>query len=75
MKWVQEKCSAETGRLHVYDKCVRPVTECVRSGVDVGDDCGIVDKFCCLGDMLSTVGGADATVIVRIRVIGISSGI
>ena len=70
----------EMGRLHevsgsyVYDKCVRPVAECVRSGVDVGDDCGIVDKFCCLGDMLSTGGGADGTVIVRIRVIGISSG-
>jgi len=76
VKWVYKKCSVVNSSLHdvsgsfICAKYVCPVTECVRSVVDVDDGSGIdlrVDKFCYLGDMLNTDGGADATVITRRR--------
>ena len=44
--------------------CLGPVAGAVRAGVDVGAgaELGLVDGFCCLGDMLGVDGGAGAAV-------------
>jgi len=46
------------------------VTGAVRAGVDVGASAGLelVDKFCCLGDMLGVDGDAGAAVEARVGV-------
>jgi len=41
--------------------CLNPVTSAGRTSVDIGASAKLelVDKFCCLGDMLSVGGDAD----------------
>ena len=50
--------------------CLSPVAGAVRAGVDVGAgaELELVDRFCCLGDMLSVDGDADAAVEAGIMV-------
>ena len=47
-----------------------PVTSAGHTSVDIGASANLelVDKFCCLGDMLTVKGDADAAVEARIRV-------
>jgi len=46
--------------------CMNPVTGTGHTSVD-NANLGLVDKFCCLGDMLSVDRDADAVVDTRIR--------
>jgi len=50
--------------------CVNPVTGTGHTSVDIGGNANLelVDKFCCLGDMLSVDGDADAAVETRIEI-------
>jgi len=50
--------------------CSNPVISTGRSSVDIGASANleVVDKFCCLGDMLSVDEDADAVVEARIRI-------
>jgi len=50
--------------------CVNPVTSIDHKSIDIGDSANLelVDKFCCLGDMLSVDGDANAAVETRIRI-------
>jgi len=56
--------------------CLNPVTSAGRTSVDIGASAKLelVDKFCCLGDMLTVDGDADAAVEARIQIAGINSG-
>jgi len=53
-----------------------PVTGTGRTSVDVGVSAGLelVDRFCCLGNMLSVDGGAGVAVEARVRAGWVSSG-
>jgi len=64
-KWAHKKCSERVA-----------VTSAGRTSVDIGASAKLelVDKFCCLCDMLSVDGDADAAVEARIRIAGINSG-
>jgi len=51
--------------------CLNPVTSAGFTSVDIGASaklCELVDKFCYLGDMLSSDGDTDAAVEARIRI-------
>ena len=50
--------------------CLSPVANAVRTSVDIGAsaELELVDEFCCLGDMLSVDGDADAAVEARVGV-------
>jgi len=50
--------------------CVNPVTSTGCTSVDIGvnPSLELVDKFCCLGDMLSVDGDADTAVETRILI-------
>ena len=75
-KWVHKKCSGIKGSMSKVAKsficrgCLNPVTSAGRTSVDIGASAKLelVDKFCCLGDMLSVDGDADAAVEARIRI-------
>ena len=43
-------------------------TGCTSVDIGVSTNLELVDKFCCLGDMLSVDGDADAAVETRIRI-------
>jgi len=49
--------------------CLNPVISIGHTSVDIGASANleVVDKFCCLGDMLSMDGDADAAVEARIQ--------
>jgi len=75
-KWVHRKCSSIKGRMYKLMKtfvcrgCVNAVTGtgCTSVEIGVNANLGLVDKFCCLGDMLSVDRDADAPVEIRIRI-------
>ena len=75
-RWVHGGCSGVEGGVSrvagsfVCRGCLGPVAGAVRAGVDVGAGARLelVDGFCCLGDMLSVDGDADAAVEARIRI-------
>jgi len=50
--------------------CVSPVTSTGHTSVDIGVNANLelLDKFCCLGDMLSVDRDADAAVETRVQV-------
>ena len=59
-----------------YRGCLNLITNSGRSSVDIGAiaNLELVDTFCCLGNMLSMDGDADAAVEARIELDGINSG-
>jgi len=71
-KWIHRKSSGIKGSMlkvmktFVCRGCVNPVTDTGCTSVDIGVNANLVlvDKFCCLGDMLSV--DADAAVETRI---------
>ena len=81
-KWVHNKCSGIKGSMSKVAKsficsgCLNPVTTAGRTSVDIGASAKLllVDQFCYLGDMLSVDGDADAAVVARIELVGISLG-
>ena len=66
-KHVHKKCSGIKGSMSKVAKsficrgCLNPITSACRTSVDIGVSAKLelVDKFCCLGDMLSVDGDAD----------------
>jgi len=50
--------------------CLNPVTDTGHTSVDIGASANLelVDNTCCLGDMLSVDGDADASVETRIQI-------
>ena len=72
--WVHKKCSGTKGSMYKVKKsficrgCSNPVISTGHTSVDIGASANleVVDKFCCLGDMLSVDGNADAAVEARI---------
>ena len=75
-KWVYKKCSGIKGSIYKVMKsficrgCSNHVISTCRSSVGIGASANLelVDKFCCLGDMLSADEDADAVVEARIRI-------
>jgi len=71
-KWVHRKCSGIKGSLYKVMKtficrgCMIPVNGTARTGAS--GNLELVDGFCCLVDMLSVDGDADAAVENRVRV-------
>jgi len=57
-------------RSFIFRGCSNPVTSTGHTSVDIGASTNleVVDKFCCLADMLSVDGDADAAVEARIRI-------
>jgi len=66
-KWVHGKCSGIKGGMYKVMKtficrvCVNPVIGSGCTSVDIGVNANLelMDKFCCLGDMLSVDGDAE----------------
>lgn len=75
-KWVHKKCSAIKGNMYkvmwsfISTGCLNHVIITGHTSVDIGASANleVVDKFCCLGDMLSVDGDGDAAVEARIRI-------
>ena len=74
-KWVHKKCSGTKGSMYkvksfICRGCLNLVISTGHTSVDIGATANldIVVKFCCLGDMLSVDGDADAAVEARIRI-------
>jgi len=75
-KWVHKKCSGIKGSMYKVMRsficigCSNPVINTGHTSVDIGASANleVADKFCCLGDMLSVDGDADAAVEARIRI-------
>jgi len=75
-KWVHKKFSGikesmyKVMRSFIYRGCSNPVISTGHTSVDIGASANleVVDKFCCLCDMLSVDGDADAAVEARIRI-------
>ena len=75
-KWVHKKCSGINGSMYkvmrsfICRGCSNAVISTCHTSVDIGASANleVVDKFCCLGDMLSVDGDADAAVEARIRI-------
>ena len=75
-KWVYKKCSGIKGSMYKVMRsftcrvCKNPVISTGHTCVDTGASANleVVDKFCCLGDMLSVDEDADAVVEARIRI-------
>jgi len=73
-KWVNNKCSGIKGSMSKVMKsficrgCLNPVTSSGRTSIDTDPSANLelVDKFGCLGVMLSVDGDADAAVEARI---------
>ena len=75
LKWVHKRCSGVKGRLQciagfVCRTCTTPVERVnhlpERISID-GDEFGVVDDFCYLGDALGQAGGCADAVTARIR--------
>ena len=75
-KWVHKKFSGikesmyKVMRSFIYRGCSNPVISTGHTSVDIGASANleVVDKFCCLCDMLSVDGDADAAVEAIIRI-------
>ena len=75
-KLVHKNCSGINGSLYkvmrslIFRGCSNPVTSTGHTSVDIGASTNleVVDKFCCLADMLSVDGDADAAVEARIQI-------
>jgi len=73
-KWVHKKCSgikcsmSKVMKSFICRGCLNPVTSSGFVGIDIGARAylELVDKFCYLGDMLSSDGDADAAVEVMV---------
>ena len=75
-KWVHKKCSGIKGSMYkvmmsfICRGFSNPIISTGHTSVDIGAnaDLEVVDKFCCLGDMLNVDGDTDAAVEARIRI-------
>ena len=75
-RWVHKKCSGINGSMYkvmrsfICGGCSNPVISTGHTSVDIGASANleVVHKLCCLGDMLSVDGDADAAVEARIQI-------